>query len=138
MRQEAWTQVKIILRDYPKTDYYIERIRHNILYPWRPTDENIGGSSSGLKKDQLENTVVCIADDHTIRRLEFNRHIVKMNLETQEPWFQELINLMYFTRNLSLTPASEQVGVTYRTAKKYYERFMLQLAKDLGFVTMED
>lgn len=138
MRQEAWTQVKIVLNDYPKTDYYIQRIRTDILYPYRTADENIGGGSSGRRPDVMENIAVSIADDHAIRRLEFNRDMVDMNLNTQADWFKELIDLMYFSRNLSLTPASERVGVTYRTAKKYYERFMLQLAKDLGFVTFDD
>ena len=137
MRQEAWDEVKIVLRDYPRYGFYINQIRNDKLYPYRVADENIGGGkSSSSDNGGLDRVVVSIADDTTLRKIEFQKQIVEHRLAKSPEWLQELISLMYFeTRCIALRPASEIVGKSWQTCKKYYTLFMEDLAKDLGVIT---
>ena len=63
------------------------------------------------------------------------RSVVDKKLAETPDWLVELIDIMYFSNNhLKLRPASELVGVSYRTAKKYNEEFMIDLAGMLGII----
>lgn len=133
MRQQAWDEVKTVLKDYPKYDWYIDQIRFSKLYPYKTTDENIGGGKSSSRGDGLERTVISIADDVTIKRLEFQRKAVDDALNSFSDWVGDLIALMFFKgERLSLTQAGELVGKSFRTTKKYYLEFMEEVADNLG------
>ena len=133
MRQQAWTEVKEVLRDYPRYASYIHQIRQSKLYPYRITDENIGGGKSSSTHDSLERMVISIADDLTIRRLEHQKRSVEETLCDHPEWVEEMIEMMFLSRNkLSLTQAGELTGRSFRTAKKYYVEFMEDLAGRLG------
>ena len=133
MRQQAWDEVKTVLKDYPKYNWYIDQIRFSKLYPYKVTDENIGGGKASSRGDGLERTVISIADDVTIKRLEFQRKAVEDALRVSPEWVEDLITLMFFEgERMSLTQAGELVGKSFRTAKKYYLEFMEEVADNLG------
>lgn len=136
MRQQAWEEVKIVLNDYPRYDWYINQILNERLNPWRPSDENVGGGkSSSSDNSKLERVVVSIADDMTLRKLEFQRNMVKRKLDRSPEWLKELIAYMHFgTEKMALRPASELVGKSWRLAKKEYSNFMEELAGELGII----
>lgn len=135
MRQQAWDEVKIALRDYPHYDRYINEIRQKHIYPYIPTDSNIGGSRGSRDISGLDGTVVSIADDMMLNRIIFQKKMINDRLSRSESWVRQLIALMYFgDSNVRLSTASELVGRDRRTGKKYHNEFMEGLAKDLGVI----
>ncbi|MBK0347867.1 hypothetical protein JDW15_04310 [Aerococcaceae bacterium zg-ZJ1578] len=139
MRQQAWNECKTVLRDYPKTDYYLNRIRTEKLFPYTATDDNRGVAKSGYNADGIVNKVISIHDDVLYRRLIFQRDVVENELNNSPAWLADMIRLMYFNREpLALKPASELVGKNWRTAKQHHERFMVRLANNLGIITFEE
>lgn len=136
MRQQAWNEVKIALIDYPKCEWYINQIRQEKLYPYKPTDVNDDISSGSFSPDGISNRVISIQEDVTYNRLVFQRDTIKRKLDASPAWVSELVALMYFGEDeLKLTPACQLLGINWRTGKKAYETFMEELAKDLGILT---
>lgn len=135
MRQQAWDEVKTVLTDYPKYEWYINQVRESVLYPWKPSDANADISSGSFSPDGVVNKVIKIEDNIILNRLMFQKNVVEKKLAETPEWLVELIDIMYFGNNhLKLRPASELVGVSYRTAKKYHEEFMIDLAGMLGII----
>lgn len=135
MRQQAWNEVKIALFDYPNYDAYINSVRQSKLYPYKQSDENIGGGKSSGGKGGLDNTVIALADDVLLRRLIFQRDTIKRRLDLSPEWVRDMISLMYFSSNrLPISKACDFVGRDRRTCKKYHEEFVSNLAGDLGIL----
>ena len=133
MRQQAWDEVKFVLADFPKYDLYINELRFSNLYPYKQTDTNIGGGKGSLRGDGLERTVVRIADNIQLNRLVFQQEVTRGLLNESPEWVQEMIGFMHFDNTKrSLSEASELVGKSWKTAKKYYVEFMEELADRLG------
>ena len=139
MRQQAWDEVKTALYDYPKTDWYLNQLRQNKLFPYVPNDLNKDFKGGGYSPDGIVNKVISIHDDILYRRLSFQRDTIQNELENSEKWLKDLITLMYLNpTKLKLKPASELVGKSWRTAKAGHEEFMENLARRLGILTIEE
>lgn len=139
MRQQAWNECKTALYDYPKTEYYLNRIRTEKLFPYTSTDDNKGVGSTGFSSDGIVNKVISIHDDVLYRRLIFQRDVIENELNNSPSWVADMIRLMYLNREpIALKPASELVGKNWRTAKLYHEKFMVSLAQNLGIITFEE
>lgn len=133
MRQEAWDELKLVLHDYPFYDHYLREMRYSKLYPYRRPDENIGGGKASMSPDGIERTVVTIADDMVMNKMQFQQRVVEETLDKSPEWVGELIEMMYFHKERkSMTEASQLVGRNWRTCKKAYVEFMERLAGNLG------
>lgn len=138
VRQQAWNEVKTALYDYPKTEYYLNQLRQNKLFPYVANDLNKDFKAGGYSPNGVVNKVISIHDDVLYRRLLFQHDTIENELENSETWLKDLITLMYINPNkLKLKPASELVGKSWRKAKEEHEQFMERLARRLGILTIE-
>lgn len=137
MRQEAWDEVKIALKDYPRYDFYINQVRMGLLHPYSRTDDNIGGSKGTRNTEGLDYKVISITEDVMLRKLEFQKDTITHRLSLEPQWVRDMIQMMYFNSNhLPLYKVADFVGRDPKTCKKYHTAFMEGLARDLGVVMM--
>lgn len=119
---------------YKDTDKRLKEIREQIQHPWKPTDENIGGSKVNKNISVTEQTATALVFDKRIETLERHYNAITNVYAKCNEVQKELLDNFYFARPRTLTNAGVAQKLCISKRKLYYvKREVIQmLADELG------
>lgn len=132
MQTTKYLYVEKLLRRYPHIDDLIKQRRSEILAPWSPQDENIGGGKSNVMANTAERTVIKLVDDPTIVSLEHQRDTIARHLADADEDTVAIVTACYFAghRGKSVQSIAQQLMLSDRTAYRKRESFLDELSQE--------
>lgn len=135
MRKSTKAFIEDLLRDYPKIPSYIKHRKEEIMYPYQPQDENVGGGQAhGLNNSPVERIVIKIDDSEFINAFKRQAQAINKALDNCDAAFLHIIEDYYFNDNCNRTLTG--LGVEYGFSKtdlyREREKFFWDVLKNLG------
>ncbi len=116
---------------YPKWIYEREQ---EIIYPYRETDGNIGGGSSGIISNETERIASMLVHDKRLNELKRQFEAVSWAMGDSSDATREIIRQYYMTcpRVETWRSISEAVSYSQRHCKRLRDNFVVKVARELG------
>ncbi|PNY85058.1 transcriptional regulator [Staphylococcus agnetis] len=124
------------LRQYPNIDKDINRVREEVLNPWQPTDENIGGGRSSENVSVTEIKATRVVNDRRLAQLTRVKVAIEIVYNSTTDEGRKLMDLYYFTkpRTLNLTGVADSIHISKSTAYNLRKGILNMLADELGLI----
>lgn len=135
MKTTKYKKIEELLSKYPDLDDIIADRREELMTPWRPTDENIGGGKpSATSVSTTERTVVRIVDDPTLMHLAHLKHAVDHCLAHSDDDTVAIIKGYYMAghNGMPITALADRLCVSDRTARRKKQSFLEALSDYLS------
>lgn len=118
-------------RRYPK---WINEREQEILYPYRETDGNIGGGSSGIISNETERIASMLVHDKRLNELKKQFETVSWALGDSNRATREIIVGYYMTcpKVETWRSLSEAVNFSQRHCKRMRDNFVVKVARELN------
>ena len=116
----------------------IEVRRQEIMYPYKETDENIGGGKSNKKVSAVENAVVKIANDKVIKYYSSILEDINMVYNKFSYSDQDILKVIYLYGEDELhgrysdKQTAEKTGMLLQEVKKLRTKFINEVAEVRG------
>lgn len=135
MDKQIFKYIEHELYHYRDTCKQIELLREEIMNPYNPSDENIGGSRSSGVSSPTEIKATRLMTDKKLRRLEEVKNAIEDVLYICDPVRRKLIELNYFKKPklLSWDGVVEELPISKRTAFTYRNEIVQAIAEKLGY-----
>lgn len=136
LRKSTINYLESELRNYPYIDKDINRVREEVLHPWQPTDENIGGGRSGGNVSVTEIKATRVVNDKRLAQLVRVKVAVEIVYNNTTDEGRKLMDLYYFTkpRKLNLTGVADNIHISKSTAYDLRKGILKMLADELGLI----
>ncbi|MBU3873848.1 transcriptional regulator [Staphylococcus coagulans] len=136
LRKSTVNYLESELRNYPYIDKDINRVREEVLHPWSPVDENIGGGRSNKNVSVTEVSATRVVNDRRLAQLTRLKVSIEVvyNMTTDEG--RKLMDLYYFAkpRKLNLTGVADEIFISKSTAYDLRKGILEMLADELGII----
>ncbi|WP_353420556.1 transcriptional regulator [Staphylococcus coagulans] len=136
LRNSTVNYLESELRNYPYIDKDINRVREEVLHPWSPVDENIGGGRSNKNVSVTEVSATRVVNDRRLAQLTRLKVSIEVvyNMTTDEG--RKLMDLYYFAkpRKLNLTGVADEIFISKSTAYDLRKGILEMLADELGII----
>ncbi len=136
LRKSTVNYLESELRNYPYIDKDINRVREEVLHPWSPVDENIGGGRSSKNVSVTEVSATRVVNDRRLAQLTRLKVSIEVvyNMTTDEG--RKLMDLYYFAkpRKLNLTGVADEIFISKSTAYDLRKGILEMLADELGII----
>lgn len=131
----AFKHVESELFAYPYRKREISRLREEILVPYQPTDENIGGGKSNIPGDPTGKKAIALAANAKLYSLERISDAIEEVYNRLPQVKQEFIRVKYWTPPQRLTTIGicEKLGISNRTFSRWRGQFVTEVAEILGW-----
>ncbi|QHW36642.1 transcriptional regulator [Staphylococcus ursi] len=136
LRKSTVNYLESELHNYPYIDKDINRVREEVLHPWSPGDENIGGGRSGENLCVTEIKATRVVNDRRLAQLTRLKVSIEVvyNMTTDEGC--KLMDLYYFAkpRKLNLTGVADTLHISKTVAYDLRKGILSMLADELGII----
>lgn len=131
------------LREYPETNRYLKERTLQIIYPYKETDENVGGGKAQYKYDQsVVYTAISLKEDKILNTLKHHRDIIDDCLDDAGEDTQMIIAELYFKRHQQYTMdgliANDLIHVSRTQAFRLRDKFIQHVAEGLDIYDLSD
>ncbi|MBT2813341.1 transcriptional regulator [Staphylococcus coagulans] len=136
LRKSTVNYLESELRNYPYIDKDINRVREEVLHPWSPVDENIGGGRSSKNVSVTEMSVTRVVNDRRLAQLTRLKASIEVVYNTTTNEGRKLMDLYYFTkpRTLNLTGVANELHISKTIAYDLRKGILSMLADELGIL----
>ncbi|ELJ9288521.1 transcriptional regulator [Staphylococcus pseudintermedius] len=136
LRKSTVNYLESELRNYPYIDKDINRVREEVLHPWSPVDENIGGGRSNKNVSVTEMSVTRVVNDRRLAQLTRLKASIEVVYNTTTNEGRKLMDLYYFTkpRTLNLTGVANELHISKTIAYDLRKGILSMLADELGIL----
>ncbi|UXR86187.1 transcriptional regulator [Staphylococcus felis] len=136
LKKQTINYLESELRNFPYMDKDINRVREEVLHPWFPTDENIGGGRSNSNVSVTEIKATRVVNDRRLAQLTRLKVAVEIVYENTTDEGRKLMDLYYFTkpRTLNLTGVANELHISKTTAYDLRKGILSSLADELGMI----
>lgn len=136
LRKSTINYLESELRNYPYLEQDIARVREEVLHPWSPPDENVGGGGSTENVSVTEIRATRVVNDRRLAQLTRVKLAIEIvyNHTTHEG--RKLMELYYFTkpRTLNLTGVANVLHISKTVAYDLRKGILSMLADELGII----
>lgn len=131
----VFRHVEAELFAYPYRKREIIRLREDILVPYQPTDENIGGGKSNMPGDPTGKKAIALAANAKLHNLERISDAIDEVFNKLPQVKQEFIRVKYWTTPQRLTTIGicVKLGISDRTFSRWRSQFVRDVAEILGW-----
>ena len=121
------------LRAYPFIEKDINNRRMELMNPWTPSDENIGGGKSNVNVSQTEVKATRLATDPKLLSLIQEREAIERALQTSTEDERQIIELNYFDepRKYTMDGVAIQMNVSRATIFRIKGRVIKRVGEAL-------
>lgn len=121
------------LRAYPFIESEINNRRIELMDPWTPSDENIGGGKSNMNVSQTEVKATRLATDPRLLLLNQEREAIERVLQTSTEEERQFIELNYFDepRKYTMDGVAIQMNVSRATIFRIKGRVIKRVGEAL-------
>lgn len=136
LRKSTINYLESELRNYPYIDKDINRVREEVLNPYIPVDENIGGGRSDNNTSVTELKATRLVNDRRLSQLTRLKASIDIVYNTTSEEGRKLMDLYYFTkpRTLNLTGVANELHISKTIAYELRKGILKSLADELGMV----
>ncbi|WP_353452849.1 transcriptional regulator [Staphylococcus coagulans] len=136
LRKSTVNYLESELRNYPYIDKDINRVREEVLHPWSPVDENIGGGRSNKNVSVTEVSATRVVNDRRLAQLTRLKVSIEVVYNTTTDEGRKLMDLYYFAkpRKLNLTGVADEIFISKSTAYDLRKGILEMLADELGII----
>ncbi|KIX91463.1 transcriptional regulator [Staphylococcus microti] len=136
LRKSTINYLESELRNYPYMDRDINRVREEVLHPWSPTDENIGGGKSTETISVTEIKATRVVNDRRLAQLTRLKVAIEAVYNETTDEGRKLMDLYYFTkpRTLNLTGVANELYISKTIAYDLRKGILSSLADQLGLI----
>lgn len=136
LRKSTINYLESELRNYPYIDRDINRVREEVLNPYIPVDENIGGGRSDNNTSVTEIKATRLVNDRRLSQLTRLKASIDIVYNTTSEEGRNLMDLYYFTkpRTLNLTGVANELHISKTIAYELRKGILKSLADELGMV----
>ncbi|UXR79043.1 transcriptional regulator [Staphylococcus sp. IVB6227] len=136
LRKSTINYLESELRNYPYMDKDINRVREEVLHPWSPTDENIGGGKSTETISVTEIKATRVVNDRRLAQLTRLKVAIEAVYNETTDEGRKLMDLYYFTkpRTLNLTGVANELYISKTIAYDLRKGILASLADQLGLI----
>ena len=126
--------VEGILHSYERYPRLISNRKEEIMHPYRETDSNIGGGSSGLISNETERMATKLVTDKRLMELERQFQAVNAALNRANEATRRIVELYYIKKPRLVTweGVAQKVGYSSRQCRRIRDNFIGELAEELG------
>lgn len=134
MRKSTINYLEAELRDYPNYSKHLAELRDEILNPWKPEEENIGGGKSNLPTSTIERDVTRLTTDKRLLQLERMTNAIERVFHGSTDTQQEFIKLYYFQkqRKYTVLGIADNLCISKTVLYEYKKDVLKRLADELG------
>lgn len=133
IRKATFKHIEAELYAYKDTVKEIEKLRQEILYGYKPTDESgIRGSGISRPTEQLATRLVT---NKQLRNLEEIVYAIESVYDMLDDTQKKLVSIKYFNKNNSLNwlGIAEKCNIHEQTAYKYRRMIIYAIAEKVGW-----
>ncbi|NJH86129.1 transcriptional regulator [Staphylococcus chromogenes] len=136
LRKSTINYLESELRNYPYIDKDINRVREEVLHPWKPTDENIGGGRTSENVSVTEIKATRVVNDRRLAQLARVKMAVEIVYENTTNEGRRLMDLYYFAkpRKYNLTGVADEMHIGKTMAYRLRKCILESLADELGMI----
>ncbi|HGH0780873.1 transcriptional regulator [Staphylococcus schleiferi subsp. coagulans] len=136
LRKSTVNYLESELRNYPYIDKDINRVREEVLHPWSPVDENIGGGRSNKNVSVTEVSATRVVNDRRLAQLTRLKVSIEVVYNATTDEGRKLMDLYYFAkpRKLNLTGVADEIFISKSTAYDLRKGILEMLADELGII----
>lgn len=134
MKKRTFRFLEELIEDYYQMDEYISNVEEELRYPWKESDDNIGGGRGSMTSDPTAKKALTVAEDKQLRLLKERKKALDNVINRARPETLEVISLWYWRKPRTLTwdGIAERTNYSRRTCMLLREQFVDDLAKELG------
>ncbi|WP_235803396.1 transcriptional regulator [Lacticaseibacillus brantae] len=135
LEREIYNHLIKVLRDYPNIERYVLDRETELRFPWRESDNNVGGGKSNVMTNTSELMAITIADDRRLTNLERNKKVVERCLGNADEDTVVIINELYIKQHPTLTiqGVAQKLNLSVPSVKRRRQRFLEDLREELGW-----
>lgn len=135
IRKASFQHVEAELHAYPYHKREIERLRLEILHPYQPIDEAIGGGKGNMPGDPTGKTAIMLASHSKLIHLERIADAIDQVHSKLPEVKQEFIRVKYWTNPQTLTTVGicDKLGVSDKTFRRWRQQIVGNVADILGW-----
>lgn len=136
MRKSTINYLESELRDYPNYNKHVAQLRNEILNPWTPSDENIGGGRSNTNVSTVERTVTRLTTDKRLLQLDRMMNAIERVYNESTEQQKEFMELYYFQkqRKYTVLGIADNLCISKTVLYEYKKDVLKRLADELGMM----
>lgn len=136
MRNSTKKYLEDELFSYPKMNQYINTLREEIINPWKPQDENIGGGKSNVNVSTVEIKATRLVNDKRLNRMREVKQAVETVYREASIEEKDLLEIYYFKhpRTLTIDGVAQELSVSRRTVFRLRSKILTRFADELGII----
>ncbi|EGQ1646409.1 transcriptional regulator [Staphylococcus pseudintermedius] len=136
LRKSTINYLESELRGYPYLEKDIARVREEILHPWSPKDENVGGGRADTVMCVTEVRATSVINDRRLAQLTRVKLAIEIAYNHTTDEGRKLMDLYYFTkpRTLNLTGVANALHISKTVAYDLRKGILSMLADELGII----
>ncbi|WP_010278845.1 transcriptional activator [Paenibacillus senegalensis] len=135
LQRDAFRHVESELYAYPYRKREIERLRSQILNPYKEPEENTGGSRSNLPGDPTARAGISLASHSKLIHMERVVDAIEEVYNRLPEVKQELIQAKYWTKPQHLTTVGicKELSISESTYRRWRSKFVRDIVDILGW-----
>ncbi|EIM5198722.1 transcriptional regulator [Staphylococcus pseudintermedius] len=136
LRKSTVNYLESELRNYPYLEQDIARVREEVLHPWSPPDENVGGGRADTVMCVTEVRATSVINDRRLAQLTRVKLAIEIVYNHTTDEGRKLMDLYYFTkpRTLNLTGVANALHISKTVAYDLRKGILSMLADELGII----
>ena len=136
MRNSTKKYLEDELFSYPKMHQYINSLREEIVNPWKPQDENIGGGKSNGNVSTVEIKATRLVNDKRLNRMREVKQAIETVYREASIEEKDLLEIYYFKqpRTLTIDGVAQELSVSRRTVFRLRNKILTRFADELGII----
>lgn len=134
MDRATYKYIEKNLFAYPDMDKRITQVRNEVMNPWNPEDENIGGGQSNLPGSPTERQASLLLKDKRLQKLEEMKQAIAKVYDNANVIDRKLMELYFFTRprKLTMDGVADNICVSRATAYRSKKYIIKKVSEELG------
>lgn len=133
-RIDTFRYAESLLYSFPYMQKEAARLREEILHPFKPTDDNVGGGKGNLPGDPTGRMGVALATHAKLLHLERCMDAIRMIYDQLPEPKKEFVRVTYWTSPQRYTKVGicEELGISDRTYSRWRRQIVKELIEVLG------